>query len=213
MKVALYARVSKSDVEAQDPENQLIRLRKYAQEKGYDIYEEYVDRASGADASRPALDKMLRDARGNRFSTIAVVRLDRLARSMPNLYALVDELTRNRVKFHCVDQPEVSTDSAMGKIVLAVLGAVAEFERELISDRTKDGLEKARQKGKKIGRRPVEIDFERVTELKAQGWGIKRIAADLGIAPETLRRGLTKGVENPKGENPENEGAKQPGGC
>ena len=206
MKVALYARVSKSDVEAQDPENQLIRLRKYAQDKEYEVYEEYVDRASGADPNRPALEKMLRDARGNRFSLIVVVRLDRLGRSMPNLYALITELDANSVKFHCIDQPQVSTESAMGKIVLAVLGAVAEFERELISDRTKDGLEKARRQGKQIGRKPVRIDFERVAELKAQGWGIKRIAADLGVAPETLRRGLKKEGANPPNESPPKTG-------
>ena len=69
MKVALYARVSKSD-ETQNPENQFIRLRKYAQDQGYEVYEEYVDKASGADPNRPYLDKLLNDAKAHRFKFV-----------------------------------------------------------------------------------------------------------------------------------------------
>jgi len=199
MKVALYARVSKSDKDKdgepiQKPENQLIRLRKYAKEHDYEVIDDYVyvDRASGADPNRPNLEKMLSDARAHRFSLILVVKIDRMARSMRNLHTILTELESFGVKFHCIDQPEVSTDTSMGKLLLNILGAVAEFERELISERTKAGLERAVAQGTKLGRKYEEIDFEKVATLKAQGWGIKRIAKDLGIAPETLRRGLTR---------------------
>jgi DNA invertase Pin-like site-specific DNA recombinase len=197
MKVALYARVSKSDKDKdgkfiQNPENQLIRLKKYAQEKGYVVKEEYIyiDRASGADPNREHLERMCRDARANRFSLILAVKLDRIARSMSNFHDLLKEWEAIGVKFHCVDQPEVSTDSSMGRLLMNILGAIAEFERELIRERTLAGLERAKAKGSKLGRRPKTIDFEKVRELKAQGWGIRRIAKELKIAPETLRRGL-----------------------
>ena len=82
MKVALYARVSKAD-DSQDPENQVIRLREYAEGRGWEVYgEPYIDYASGADAFRPALDRMMSDARAHRFGIILVVKIDRIARNM-----------------------------------------------------------------------------------------------------------------------------------
>jgi DNA invertase Pin-like site-specific DNA recombinase len=191
MKVALYARVSKADM-TQNPDNQLIKLRAYAQAEAYEVYEEYSDMKSGADAHRPSLDRMMADARGHRFSIILVVKIDRIARSMSNLHKLIDELETFGIKFHCVDQPEISTDTPMGKLLLNVLGAIAEFERELIRERTKDGLARAVANGSRLGRKPKKIDMERVHELQAEGWGIRRIAKELNVAPDTLRRGLTK---------------------
>lgn len=200
MKVALYARVSKAD-DTQNLDNQLLKLREYAKAKGYEVYREYSDQACGANPHRPALDSMMADARGHRFSMILTVKIDRIARSMANLHAMITELEHFGIKFHCIDQPQVSTDSPMGKLMLNILGAIAEFERELIRERTRDGLERTRAEGTKLGRKPVEFDMQRVIELKAQGWGIKRIAKEIGIAPDTLRRGLTKeGVGNDREE-------------
>lgn len=202
MKVALYARVSKSD-DSQDPENQLLRLRSHAKEHGHEVYGEYVDRASGADPNRLELERMLADARGHRFSMILTVKIDRIARSMSNFYTVLQDLERFGVKFHCVDQPEVSTDSAMGKLLMNILGAMAEFERELIRERTKAGLERTRAQGTVLGRKPVVIDMVRVHELRAQGWGIRRIAKELKVAPDTLRRGLrNEGGESDRTESP-----------
>ena len=191
MKVAMYARVSRPD---ENLENQLRRLRSYAEAEGYEVTGIYQDVRSGADANRPDLDRMMTDARGHRFSLILVVKIDRIARSMTNLHAMLVELEATKVKFHCVDQPEVSTDTPTGKLILNVLGAVAEFERELIRERTKAGLARVRAEGKRLGRPNTAIDMRRVAELRAAGWGIRRIAKDLKIAPETLRRGLKNEV-------------------
>jgi len=206
--------VSKSD-KSQNPENQLIRLRQYAEEHRYIVPKEcvYIDEASGADASRPALDRLCKDARANRFSLILVVKIDRIARSMTNFHSLLKEWEAIGVKFHCIDQPEVSTDSSMGRLLMNILGAIAEFERDLIRDRTIAGLERARNKGKVLGRRPKVFDIERALELRSQGWGIKRIAKELKIAPATLRKGLKNGVENPRRGDPSNQGAKETSEC
>jgi len=196
MKVALYARVSKAD-ESQDPENQLMRLREYAKQHEWEILREYSDRASGADANRPELDRMIADARAHRFSLVLVVKVDRLARSVSNLYSLLSELDEFGVKFHCTDQ-NISTESATGKLLLSVLAGIAEFERELISDRTKAGLARAKAKGSQLGRPAMAVDMSRIRELRAQGVGYRKIAEAIGVSHQTVRNRLRKeGVKAP----------------
>jgi DNA invertase Pin-like site-specific DNA recombinase len=190
MKVALYARVSKSD-QSQDPENQLRRLRAYCDERGWEVVKEYSDQASGADPNRPALDRLMADSRARQFKLVLTVKVDRMARSVQNLYKTLEELDGNGVSFECTDQA-ISTHNATGKLLLTILGGVAEFERELIRDRTKAGLARVKAQGKQLGRRESPIDLDRVKELKAQGWGIRRIAKELGVNHQTLRTRLTK---------------------
>jgi putative DNA-invertase from lambdoid prophage Rac len=196
MKVALYARVSKAD-ESQDPENQLSRLRSYAGDRGWTVFREYIDKASGADANRPQLDRMMADARARRFSLVLCVKVDRLARSVPNLYLILSEFDGRGVKFECTDQA-ISTNSPTGKLLLSVLAGVAEFERELIRDRTKAGLARARLQGKRLGRPQTKINMQRVNDLRSAGKGLRTIAKELGVSHQTLRDRLEKeGVERP----------------
>jgi DNA invertase Pin-like site-specific DNA recombinase len=196
MKVALYARVSKSD-ESQNPENQLMRLRPYANERGWIVYDEYVDTASGADANRPQLDRMMADARARRFSLVLCVKVDRLARSVSNLYALLSEFDARGVKFECIDQ-SITTNTPTGKLLLSILGGVAEFERELIRDRTKAGLARAKAQGKRLGRPRKRVNMERARELRSQGLGYRKIANALGVSYVTVRERLKNGgVESP----------------
>jgi len=212
MKVALYARVSKAG-DAQNPENQLIRLREYAQTNGYEVYDQYIDHASGANARRPRFDDMLSDAKGHRFSLILVVKLDRIARSMINFHAFLGEISSAGVKFHCIDQPDISTDTPTGKLLMSILGAIAEFERDLISERTKDGLARAVAGGSKLGRKPLKVDLERVTELRAQGWGVRCIALEVGVSHETLRKCLRNGVVEPRRKTESKKVAKDSSDC
>ena len=191
MKVALYARVSKSD-DSQTTENQLLRLREYAKSEGFQVYEEYEDFASGADPNRPALEKMLKDARGHRFSLILAVRLDRIARSMVNFHDMLKELDHAHVRFHCVDQPEISTDTSTGTLVMGILGYVAQFERDLIRDRTKAGLARAKAQGVVLGRPKKAITWGEVSEYRSSGMSLDVIAASLGVSKSTVRRVLKK---------------------
>lgn len=208
MKVALYARVSKAD-DSQDPENQLAQLRAYAKERGWVVPEikdgkggqypaEYVDMVSGAEANRPQLTKMLADARARRFSLVLCVKVDRLARSVTNLYSILSELDARSVKFECADQA-ISTNTPTGKLLLSMLAGVAEFERELIRDRTKAGLVRARVRGKRLGRPCVHVDLERARELKAKGLGYRKVAEALGVSHQTLFLRMKKeGVDGSK---------------
>ncbi len=197
MKVALYARVSKGD-ESQNPENQLLRLRAYASERGHAVYGEYVDLASGANPNRPELDRMLADARARRFSLVLCVKVDRLARSVPNLYAMLAELDSRGIAFECTDQP-IATNTPTGKLLLNVLAGIAEFERELIRDRTRAGLARARAEGKSLGRPRKRVNMSKARKLRAEGLGYRKIARELGVSYVTVRERLkNEGVEPPK---------------
>jgi len=136
MKVAIYCRVS---TEEQTTEHQEKALRKYCEVHNYEIYKVYSDVISGTKASRPAFNEMLEDMRKFKFNGIMVVKLDRLGRSLQHLLGLVDEFKKKGVHFIAVDQ-NLDTSSSTGMLILQVMGAIAEFERNLISERTKAGL-------------------------------------------------------------------------
>jgi DNA invertase Pin-like site-specific DNA recombinase len=201
MKVAFYARVSKAD-ESQDPENQLMRLRAYAEERGWKVYKEYVDHASGADANRPELKQMVKDARARRFALVLTTKIDRIARSSLDLKQIIADLEGRGIKFECTDQP-FSTNTPTGKLLFGILGEIAEFERALIVERTKAGLARARAQGKKLGRPRKRIDLARARELRAQGFGYRRIAREVGVSYVTVRERLKK-----EGPDPPIEGGK-----
>ena len=163
IKVALYARVSTRD---QTEDNQLIRMRQVAEARGYIVIDEYADVASGADARRPALDRMRRDAKAGRFSRILATKLDRLARSTVNLADLVADLDRWNVGLELLDQP-IDTTTPTGRLTTVILGAVAEFERELIRDRTRDGLARAVAEGKTLGRPKRALSDYQIDKIRA----------------------------------------------
>lgn len=139
MKVALYARVS---TEEQDASLQIDHLKQWATRCGHTIYKEYVDQAvSGTKQSRPAFDEMLTDMRLFRFDCIAVVKLDRLGRSLKHILSLFDEFNKKGVSVVCTTQPiDTSSQNPLGKVVLALLGAFAELERDMIAERTRLGM-------------------------------------------------------------------------
>ena len=194
LKVALYARVSmekdEEDPRAQDPENQFVPLRWYAEENQYTMYAEYTDKISGAHRSRPQLDQLLRDARGHRFSLVLTTKVDRLARSVRNLYSLLEELQGSHVRVRFIDQPEASTDTPQGELVLGILGHVSQFERALISSRTKAGIVTYRAKEGRWGRKRLSVDSTEIVTLKAQGYSIREISRRLEISEWTVRSRL-----------------------
>lgn len=136
MKVALYCRVS---TEEQTTEHQEKALRKYCEVHNHEVYKVYSDVISGTTQSRPAFNQMLEDMRKYKFNAVAVVKLDRLGRSLKHLLSLIEEFKNKGVHFISVDQ-NLDTSSSTGILILQVIGAIAEFERNLISERTKAGL-------------------------------------------------------------------------
>jgi DNA invertase Pin-like site-specific DNA recombinase len=139
--------------------------------------------AAGRDALQEALD-FVREG-----DTLIVTRLDRLARSSTDLHNIIARLTGKGVKFRCLQQSGVDTASGMGKLVLAILGAVAEFETDIRRERQREGIEKAKAAGVYRGRKP-SVDRARVAELRALGLGPSAIAKELGIGRTSVYRAL-----------------------
>lgn len=153
MKVALYARVS---TDQQTVDGQLLPLREWAKRMNHTVYKEYIDHAvSGAKTSRPAFDEMLTDMRKFKFEAIAVVKLDRLGRSLKHILSLFDEFNAKGVSIICTTQPiDTSAQNPMSKVIIALLGAFAELERDFIRERTIAGMaaRKAKQAWKMRGK-------------------------------------------------------------
>jgi len=190
-RVALYARVSTSE---QRPEVQLDPLRHYAAARGLEIVGEYVDHGvSGAKARRPALDRMLADARRRRFDAVACVKLDRLARSVHHLTSMGQELAALGVDLIVLDQ-SIDTSTPAGKLLFHVLGSIAEFERDLIRERTVAGMAAAKRRGARFGR-PRALCAEtalRVGQLVAAGHSQRAIAEQLAVGKSTVAREIAR---------------------
>ena len=191
MKVALYARVSKDD-RRQDPENQLSRLREYAKQKEMEISGEYVDSCSGGDPRKPARKRMIADARGHRFSVVLCTKIDRVSRSTMDFYDFLKQLEFSKVRLEAIDQPELSTNSPMGDFLMAMLAGVAQFERSLIVSRTKDGLARARAKGKRLGRPPNPAKTEDILRMRQEGLSLREIGKRVGISHQGVKQRLRR---------------------
>ncbi len=192
VRCALYARVStKESADKQNPENQLIRLRSFADARGDEVSREYIDYASGADPNRPQFIEMMESARRREISTILVVKLDRLMRSTKHLLETIEDLNTWSVGLVCLDQP-IETGSAMGRVVITILGAIAEFERSLISERTLDGLARTDKKGGRARRKIPSTDIALAREMRQKGASWKIISDAIGIPPSTIRDRLAE---------------------
>jgi len=145
MKVGIYARVS---TEEQHADKQIDSLKEYCEKAGYEIFDIYVDVISGAKESRPDFNRLLEDMRRYKFNCIMVTKLDRLGRSLSHLISLFDEFKKKSVNFISTTQ-KIDTSSATGYLLFIFMGAFAEFERNIISERTKEGLVKAKNVGKR----------------------------------------------------------------
>jgi DNA invertase Pin-like site-specific DNA recombinase len=148
LKCAIYCRVSTED---QNPKHQENALLEYANDNNYEVFRVYTDVTSGVNQSRPALNDLMFDARAKKFNVVIVWKLDRLGRSLQHLLGIVHEWDIKGIDFVCITQM-IDTTTGSGRLQFHILGAVAEFERTLISERTKEGLNTAKAKGKVLGR-------------------------------------------------------------
>jgi DNA invertase Pin-like site-specific DNA recombinase len=156
MRTALYLRVSTSH---QKPDLQADGLRRYAASAGLEIVGEYLDVAvSGRKEGRPQLQTLMRAARHHKFACVLVWKFDRFARSVSHLLRTLEEFNHLGVRFISV-QDQVDTESPMGKAMFTIIGAIAELESSLISERVKAGMAAARVRGKHVGRPATPAHF------------------------------------------------------
>ncbi|MEM4721772.1 MAG: recombinase family protein [Candidatus Methanomethylicaceae archaeon] len=203
MKAGLYARVSTTD-KGQDPELQLKDLRDYVQARGWEVFREYVDIGeSGSKDRRPALDQLMNDARKRRLDVVVVWRLDRFGRSMKHLVNSLDELRALGVGFVSLKEA-LDFTTPTGRLMFHLLSAFSEFERDLIRERVRAGIQNAKAKGKHIGRRSFlspELLYT-VTDMRDRGLTIRAIARQINASPGLVHKIL----KNSRSQTIENQG-------
>lgn len=145
MKVAIYCRVSTDE---QDADKQEEICLEQCKRQDHTVYKVYKDVISGTKTSRPAFNQLLDDMRHYKFDAIMVTKLDRLGRSLQHLLSLIDEFKSKGIHFIASTQ-NIDTSSAGGRLQMQIMGAFAEFERAIISERTKEGLRRAKGVGKR----------------------------------------------------------------
>lgn len=202
MKVALYARTSTADG-SQDMDLQLDDLEKKAAERGWTIVSTHTDTMSGSTSSRPGLDALLADVDAGKVELVVVWKLDRLGRSMRHLLETLDRFTKAGVGFVSIRNDGIDTTTPAGRLMLHMLAAFSEFEREMIRERVQAGMDRIKRTGRtKSGRPPGRprrpIDVAKVAELREAGKTWRTIAMSVGAPVRTIRDAM--------GESPELKG-------
>jgi len=191
---ALYMRVSTKG-HGQTTDTQALALREYADRRGFEIFQEYKDEGiSGSKDSRPALDRLMKDARARKFDVVVVARFDRFARSVSHLLRALEEFSHLGVDFVSLSE-SIDTSTPMGKMIFTVLGAVAELERNLIKERVNMGISRARKQGKRLGRPKRVFDREKArTMLKCMS--VREVARQLGVSRGVVERACAVDVNH-----------------
>jgi DNA invertase Pin-like site-specific DNA recombinase len=182
----LYTRVSTFD---QNPETQALDLRRLAEQRGFEIVHEYTDKISGAKAKRPALDQMLAAAHRRGFDTVLVWAADRLGRSVRHFLEVLDTLNHLGIEFVSFRE-NLDTGGPPGRAVIVIVSAVAELERNLIIERVRAGLRRARLEGRQLGRKPIEIDRPSLLRDRARGLSLAQLAKVYKISRTSVARVL-----------------------
>jgi putative DNA-invertase from lambdoid prophage Rac len=186
IRCGIYARCS---TDLQDPTLQTSELEEFATRRGFNNVGTFVDIASGSRDDRPELQKLLALARQRKIDTLIVWKLDRLGRSLKHLVNIIDELQSVGVAFISLrDNLDFSTSA--GRLLFGVIASMAQFERDLIRERVKAGMQNAKRKGIRLGRKPVAFDLGELRRLRAGGASYGAIAKQTGLSTGLVFRAL-----------------------
>ena len=150
----------------------------------------FKEKRSGVDAGRPALKACLEYLREG--DTLLVTKLDRLARSTPDLYRIISDLAERGVSFKVIDDPSIDTTSRTGKLIMGILALIAEFENDIRRERQQDGINKAKAKGVRFGPKPIltaEV-VQKIKELRADGLTVPEIIRRTKLSKASIYRAL-----------------------
>ena len=185
-RAALYLRVSTLD---QHPESQLYDLEQLARQRNLEIVNRYTDKLSGTRARRPGLDQMMADARRGRFDVVLVWASDRIARSVRHFLEVLDELNHLNIEFVSFRE-NIDTGGPLGRAVVIIVGAVAELERNLIVERVRAGMRRAKLEGQHIGRPRLNFDHEALLRDRAHGFTLRELAKIHRLSRTSITRAL-----------------------
>src|SRR5260370_38437478 len=195
-RAALYLRFSTLD---KHPEPQLHDLRQLAKQRGLEIVGTYTDSLSSTKIRRPKLEQMLTDARQGKFQVLLVWACDRLARSVRHFLEVLDELNHLGIEFVSFRE-QLDTGGPLGRAVVVIISVVTELERNLIVERVKAGMRRAKLEGQRIGRPTRHVDIGALIRDRDLGHTVTQLANRYGIGETTVRRLLKQAnADAPKG--------------
>jgi DNA invertase Pin-like site-specific DNA recombinase len=183
-RAAIYTRVSTGD---QHQETQVYDLRELAQQRRYEIIHEYTDTISGSKSKRPGLDQLLADALRHRFDVVLVAAFDRVARNVRHFLEVLDELNHLNIEFVSLRE-NIDTGGPLGRAMVVIVGAIAELEKSLIVERVRAGMRRARLEGRRIGRKPLDINREQVLYDRCSGMSLTEVARKHKISRASVCR-------------------------
>lgn len=179
-RAALYVRVSTSE---QSTNAQESELKTYAANRGWAITRVYADKISGTKDNRPALQELMADCRKRKVDVVLVWKFDRFARSLRHLVTALEEFKRSRIDFISATEG-VDTTVPSGELVFQIFGAIAQFERSLISERVKAGLAEAIRNGRAVGRPPIKrlgtLEVKAIRAARKKGATLRELARKFG---------------------------------
>jgi len=182
LRAAIYARVSS---DAQTVDNQLLELKSYVAGRQWTVAGEFKDEGISGSKGRPALDKLMAEARRGRVDVICVWSLDRFGRSLAHVVTAVQELHERGVAFVSLKEG-LDLSTAAGRLQLHILSALAEFERARLIERTRAGLARARKQGTRLGRRPVRLAAGKLAAVAHLP--VRHAAQQLGVSVNTYQK-------------------------
>lgn len=185
MKAAIYARVSTKD---QNPELQIRELKAYCEARRWQ-FKIYLDTISGAERTRPELGRLEKDAYGHKFAVVLVWRFDRFARGVGHLLQALDRFNTLGIGFVSL-RDGIDTTTTTGRLLFTIVAAIAEFERNIIRERVRAGIENAKAKGKTLGRPRVAVDAELIRRWRKQGLSWSAIVKKTGLGKGTCQRAV-----------------------
>ena len=198
-RATIYARVSTSD---QSCERQVTELTAFAERGGYDLVGVFKETASGASANRVARKRVLDLAQARKIDAILVSELSRWGRSTQDLLDTLNRLAGWKVSVVAMSGMTFEVETPHGRMMATMLAGIAQFERDLLSERVKSGLAAARARGKKLGRQPGQRPKSdklapRVVEAVSEGRSYRWIARDLGISKNTVTEIMKRHRQRP----------------
>jgi len=171
-----------------------MALRAHATQRGWQVVEEFVDRGvSGGKERRPALDRLMKTAWAGHFQVVLVWRFDRFARSVKHLVAALETFRSLHVEFVSL-QEQLDTATPLGQAMFTIIGAMAQLERDIIGERVKAGLARAKARGIRLGRPRVPVVAAELAALREQGLSVGAMARRLRCSRSTVRRYLLQGA-------------------
>ncbi len=187
-RAAIYARVSTSD---QSCDRQVTELTAFAERGGYDVVGIFKETASGASANRNARNRLIDLAQARQIDAVLVTELSRWGRSTQDLLDTLNRLADWKVSVVAMSGMAFELETPHGRMMATLLAGIAQFERDLLSERVKSGLAAARARGKKLGRQPGQRPKSdklapKVVQAVAEGRSYRWIARDLGISKNTV---------------------------